>query len=370
MLKEEMLWYWFVNIPGVGRKTQKYLLDIYSSPSNLYQATHVEISRYIKNEKVLNGILDSKDEEKILKEYEVLSKKNIKFIHCYSENYPESLKHIDDSPLGLYIKGKFPVGNQKSIAVIGSRNCTRYGREMAAYFGRELSLYGFHIVSGLAYGIDGAAHKAAIEAGGYTIGVLGCGIDWVYPKENYDLFIQTEKHGCIVSEYNMGIPPKPGFFPERNRIISGISDGILVVEAKEKSGTFITVDYGLEQGKDIFAIPGRILDKNSVGCNNLIKYGAHVVTDVSDILDIYCMNENKTDKLVDVMDVNHIVNKNLLAPTEKMVYSCLQIEPKYLDDIISEVKIAPQEICKALNQLVLKGIIAETSRNYYAIKIV
>lgn len=213
------------------------------------------------------------------------------------------------------------------------------------------------------------AHTGALEGNGYTLGVLGNGIDRVYPDENYKLFTQMEKMGGIVSESNIGVPPSPGLFPQRNRLIAGFSDGILVIEAMEKSGTFITVDQGLEQGKDIFALPGRIMDVQSKGCNNLIKMGAHMVTEVSDILEILHFDSENVENSVEKQDLDSIIHKKSLAPLEKIVYSCLRIDSKYLDDIIREVQLAPQDVCMILNKLVMQGIVCETTRNYYAIKL-
>ena len=268
------------------------------------------------------------------------------------------------------MKGTLPDDKGCFVAVIGARNCTHYGREMARVFGRELSKAGVYVVSGLARGIDGMAHRGALEGGGNTVGVLGCGIDVVYPEENYELFISMLEKGAIISVSNMGIKPAAGLFPQRNRIISGMCDGILVIEATKKSGTFITVDQGLEQGKDIFALPGRLIDECSRGCNNLIKMGAHLVTDVNDILEILGSKspESYDYEAPDLLNTS-FHDKNLLAPMEKIVYSVLSVEPKYIDDIISQTRLAPGEVCKNINRMVVSGIIEEPIRNYYSIKL-
>lgn len=370
MMEKELYWYWFLNIPGIGRMTQKKILKKWKNPEYIYQASALELSPYLKKEAQLNMFYASKNPDTILYSYEKLLKNHINFIYYGCEEYPERLYYIPDPPLGLYLKGNLPVENRISIAIIGARNCTRYGMEMARYFGKALAQNGVNVISGLARGIDGYSHEGALLGNGYTLGVIGGGIDQIYPKENYKLYMQMSQKGGILSESNIGVSPCARLFPERNRIIAGLSDGILVVEAMEKSGTYITVDQGLEQGKDIFAIPGRILDKNSAGCNHIIKLGAHMVTDVQDILDAYGIHNISSDKLNDFHSMEGKDRKMLLAPVEKMVYSCLQIEPKYLDDIILEVKLAPQEVCKVLNKLVISDMITETSKNYYALKIV
>ncbi|MDE5863204.1 MAG: DNA-processing protein DprA, partial [Lachnospiraceae bacterium] len=242
MNKEDYYWYWFNNIPGIGRITCHKMLDIFGSPEKLYHAEEREIIKFLNRIPQREGFSISKDKKQILSSYQRLGEKGISFIHPESKEYPERLRNIPDAPVGLYVKGKLPSERQKAVAIIGTRQCTRYGSEMARFFGRELARCGVSIISGLARGIDGMAHCGALEAEGYTMGVLGCGIDVVYPRENYRMFLQMEEKGGILSENNIGIKPSAGLFPERNRLIAGLADGVLVVEAMEKSGTFITVD--------------------------------------------------------------------------------------------------------------------------------
>ena len=193
-----------------------------------------------------------------------------------------------DPPDILYVKGilskKLNIYNM-NIGVVGARNASVYGRELASFFGRELAKEGINIISGLALGIDGMSHRGALYAGGYTVGVLGCGIDVIYPRENAELFFEMYKNGAVISEYGPGVIPNPGFFPIRNRIISGLSDGLLVVEARKKSGSLITADLALEQGKQVYAIPGRITDKSSECTNNLIRQGAMCVVSPKEIIE-------------------------------------------------------------------------------------
>jgi DNA processing protein len=323
----------------------------------------------LKSQNVKEHYVKSKDRQSIQNGFARLLSGDIKFIYPGHHQYPKQFTQIPDAPMGLYLKGKLWMEGRKSVAIIGARQCSRYGLEMARFFGRELAKCGVTIVSGLARGVDGMAHTGALEGEGYTIGVVGGGIDQVYPQENYHLFMQMETRGGILSESNMGVKPVAGLFPQRNRLIAGLSDGILVVEAREKSGTFITVDQGLEQGKEIFSIPGRIMDSQSVGCNNLIKLGAHMVTEVDDILQILHMEEKSSPKLDYQKHAQDTSHKMSLAPLEKMVYSCLRIEPRYLEDVVKEMRVAPQDVCKALNKMILAGIVVEPLRNYYAIKL-
>ena len=373
MMREEHYWYWLCNINGVGRKTINKLLCEFESPENIYNEDDEEVLDIINAGRFkisVDGYVNSKNECFIMNGYEKLTEKGISFIYPKCVNFPEKLRNIPDPPYGMYLKGKLPDEEACVVAIIGARNSTHYGREMARYFGRELSKEGIIVVSGLARGIDGMAHRGAVEAGSYTLGVLGCGIDVIYPMENYDIYMELERSGGIISESNMGIKPNASLFPQRNRIISGFADGILVIEATKKSGTFITVDQGLEQGKEIFALPGRILDEKSVGCNNLIKMGAHIVTEVSDIIEILCGRSGEDNDIIKRMklsDVNR--RKNLLAPAEKIVYSVLSVEPKYIDDIIRETRLSPGEVCMNINKLFVDGYITEPARNYYSVKI-
>lgn len=369
MKKEDFYWYWLNNIAGIGRVAIRKLIEEYEKPENVYFADKKAISLLLQKENLIESFFLSKRKDVIEQGMEKLHTKNITFLHRESVNFPRRLYNIPDAPYGLYLKGSLPEEDKKAVAIIGARSSTRYGKEMARFFGRELSKCGISVISGLARGIDGMAHMGALEGNGYTLGVLGGGIDRVYPEENYKLFMQMERAGGIISESNIGVPPVAGLFPQRNRLIAGFSDGILVIEAMEKSGTFITVDQGLEQGKEIFALPGRILDVKSRGCNNLIKLGAHMVTEVSDILEILHLDSKNVKENSNIQDIGDKTHKKSLAPLEKIVYSCLRIESKYLDDIIEEVKLAPQDVCMILNKLVIEGAVEETTRNYYAIKL-
>lgn len=212
-----------------------------------------------------------------------LNTNKIKTIKLEDSFYPEKLKNIYAPPKTLYLLGNAELLKQKSIAIIGCRACTKYGSENAYKFAFELAKKNICIISGLAKGIDSFAHIGALKAHGSTIAVLGSGLDVVYPPENYELYKQiVQNGGAIITEYPLGSMPEKYHFPERNRIISGLSDGVLVVEAKKKSGTMITVEYALDQGKEVYAIPGNISSNNSYGTNELLKEGAIPVTNIED----------------------------------------------------------------------------------------
>lgn len=200
-------------------------------------------------------------------------------------DFPGRLKQIPDAPWGLYYVGKLPAEGKRSVAVVGARDCTEYGRFMAKQFGAALARAGVQVISGLARGIDGISQRAALEAGGYSLAVLGCGVDICYPEENRALYDALGADGGFCSEYPPGTPPKAAFFPPRNRLISGFADGLLVIEAKERSGTLITVDMALEQGREVYALPGRATDPLSGGCNRLIRQGAGLVSTPEELLE-------------------------------------------------------------------------------------
>ena len=209
-----------------------------------------------------------------------MKKNNIDIISIEDKQYPNILKEIYDPPICLYIRGNKEILNNKSISIVGCRKATDYGRKVARDFAYNISKQDINIISGLAIGIDSEAHLGAVEANKKTVAVLGNGLDTIYPKENIILSQKIlDSGGAIISEYPLGIKPKKENFPARNRIISGMSNGLLVVEAKEKSGTLITVDFALEQGRDVFVVPGNIVSENSVGTNDLIKQGAKLVTE-------------------------------------------------------------------------------------------
>lgn len=226
------------------------------------------------------------------KHIEFMVKNNVDIICIEDSEYPQILKNIYDPPLSLYVRGSKQILNQTCLAIIGCRECTQYGKNVAEELAYNISKQKINIVSGLAKGIDGIAHKGAILSGGKTIAVLGNGLDTIYPKENIALAKEILKTGgAIISEYPLGEKPQKQNFPERNRIVSGISRGIIVVEATQKSGTLITVDFALEQGRDVFVVPGDINKKTSKGTNELIKQGAKVITSYSDVIEEYNKGE-------------------------------------------------------------------------------
>lgn len=199
--------------------------------------------------------------------------------------YPNRLKLIPDPPEYLYVRGKLPEESIPSVAIIGARDCSEYGKKVAAWLGRRMGEAGIQVISGMARGIDGISQEAALDAGGSSFGVLGCGVDICYPRQNRNLYEKLCAHGGVLSEYVPGTPPKPQNFPPRNRIVSGLADAVVVVEARARSGTLITVDMALEQGREVYVVPGRVTDNLSAGCNRLMKTGAGILLDTEEFLE-------------------------------------------------------------------------------------
>jgi len=261
-----LYWIW---LSKLNINNKKELLDKYKTPESIWHASK-----------------KAKDIDMLKRYLEYMQKHEISLINIYDREYPEKLKHILNPPVVLYIKGNKDVLNMNGIGVIGCRLCSEYGKITASHISYDLVKNNICVISGLARGIDTYAHMGAIAGKGKTIAVVGNGLDTVYPRENEALFNKIiETGGAIISEYVVGTKPEAKNFPARNRIISGLSDGIAVIEAREKSGTFITVDFALEQGKNVYAVPGNITSFNSEGTNELIKQGAKVLTNVKDILE-------------------------------------------------------------------------------------
>lgn len=284
-MKNTLYWIW-LSILNLSQKNKNILLEIFKHPKELYKITKQKLEKITNSNELIELLLslNTKEEAKrILKESE---KENIKVITIEEKEYPQRLKKIEDCPFVIYAKGEYKLLNEeKIISIVGSRESSEYGRKTTLKFSYLLARKNYIIVSGMAKGIDSYAHKGALAAKGKTIAVLGSGIDYIYPKENEKLYNEIlEKQGLIISEYPLNTTPIPKYFPYRNRIISGLSDKVLITEAQKRSGSIITANLALEQGKDVYAVPGNITSYKSEGTNTLIKEGAFLVTSLEDIL--------------------------------------------------------------------------------------
>ncbi len=288
-IEEKSYKVWISLIKGLGIKKYERLIQNFGSKKNLWKATKKEIQEVEGiDEKLAELISNEVIKKDVQRHLDFMEKNQIDIISIEDKQYPDLLKKIYGPPLNLYIRGNKDILNLPSIGIVGCRDSTEYGKEISQNFAYELSKNGFNIVSGLAKGIDSFSHIGAVKASGKTIAVLGNGLDTIYPKENVKLSQEIlNSGGAIISEYPLGTKPEKMNFPARNRIISGMCNGILVVEAKKKSGTLITVDFALEQGRDVFVVPGNINKENSFGTNDLIKQGAKLVTNCDEIVEEY-----------------------------------------------------------------------------------
>ncbi|MCH5251996.1 MAG: DNA-processing protein DprA [Lachnospiraceae bacterium] len=353
-MEDALFLYWLGNLKGIGLRKEKLLLKQWKSPEKIYHAGKDELES-IKGigTKEVQTILSSRDKEVYRKQLEKLRQKKIRYISYFDENYPEKLRQIPKPPKHLYGKGELPDPAKVTISIVGARDCTCYGRDMARMFGYRLAKAGVQIVSGMAKGIDGWAHQGALEGGGKTFAVLGCGVEVCYPPVHRRLYDSIVRQGGILSEFAPYTGAKPAFFPMRNRIISGLADGILIVEAREKSGSLISADAALEQGKDVFVIPGRIGDELSVGCNRLICQGAIPVLSPGDILNYYGVEEYR----------NNI--EETLSGEEKNILSVLGTKPLHTVQIAAAVKLQETTVFKRLLGLKEKKLVREISRSYF-----
>ncbi len=283
---DDIYWLWLSRIKEIGPVTCFKLLKIFKTPEQIWKLSKEEIIKAGFTSKIacaLGNIEYRKDLEKYIN---YMKDNDIKILKFFDSAYANKLRQIYAPPVVLFAKGNINILNESSIAIVGCRFASKYGEKVAREFAYKLSRQNINIVSGLARGIDTCAHLGCMQANGKTIAVLGSGLDVVYPYENKNIFDNIIKsEGVVLSEYVVGTKPLPENFPRRNRIISGLSDGVLVVEAKEKSGTLITVDYALEQGKEVYVVPGNIDSINSYGTNNLIKQGAQLITSENDIIE-------------------------------------------------------------------------------------
>ncbi len=280
-------WIWFSRIPNLGNKKKLKLLKTYIMPEIIWNLSKEELLKVEGiGEEIASNITNSIYKENLEQYIEYMNKYKIEIITILDDEYPQKLRNIYDPPACIYVKGNKDILNNTSISIIGCRQCTSYGMNIAKCIAYNLSKNNINIISGMAKGIDSYAHMGAIMAKNTTIAVLGCGLDIVYPKENLKLFNNIlENNGAIISEYLIGTKPEKMNFPARNRIVSALSDGVVVIEARKRSGTLITVDFALEQGKEVYVVPGNVNSPQSFGTNELIKEGAKCITCAKDIIE-------------------------------------------------------------------------------------
>jgi DNA processing protein len=347
----EIYMLWLSSMMGhVDSRKLNFILEIYGTARDAFTAKDLSRAAALsaQAEKIFAQRNNLQYIENLL---ENLQNSGIAYFSREHERFPSLLKEIPDPPVGIFCIGELPSDNLNKVAVIGSRKCSEYGLMAARLFSKPLAEAGVVIVSGMARGVDSMAHRGALLGGGKTIAVLGCGADICYPSENKNLREEIIANGCVVSEYPPGTTPAPHFFPARNRIISGLSQGVLVTEAGKKSGTLITVNMAVEQGREVFAVPGNISSRLSEGTNCLIRDGATPVSDYTDVL--FSLNISREKENLHAEEKN---SKIILADDEKQVYDNLNFDPISVDMLIEITNLPPGRVLLICAQLEIKGL--------------
>jgi DNA processing protein len=342
----------FIDLLSIEKLTEHrlfLLLEYFKKPLAIANARHQELAAIVGQD-IAHRILSYKREETIKRKYDIWQKLHIDIIAYNSSKYPVWLRNIAQFPPVLFVRGMIKPDDEISVGIVGTRGATVYGKSIAERFAGEFARAGITVVSGMARGIDTMAHIGAIKNKGRTIAVLGCGIDRCYPPENRTLMKKIIETGAVVSEFNIGTPPLAHNFPKRNRIVSGLCKAIVAIEAKEKSGVMNTVNWALDQNKDVFAIPGNIYSKTSIGTNRLIKDGAIPVSTVDEILESLGIRYVRKE-----MEVRKIT----LNEAETKIWNRLSIEPMYLDVLSETLEESTGSILNTLLNLEIRGLVKQ-----------
>ncbi len=354
---------------GVGKVLYKRLILRFGSPEQVFAARKSDLAQVDgMSPKALQGIKDFKGWEKAKNETEKARALGAGIITFTDPRYPQNLKEIHDPPPYLYVRGELVGGDKISVAMVGSRNASHYGLGETRRIAADLAAKGITIVSGGARGIDTEAHRGALSGGGRTIAVLGCGIDVTYPRENGELFKKISESGAVITEYPVGTPPDKANFPPRNRIISGISLGVIVMEAARDSGSLITAACSVEQNRDVYALPGNVSADNSRGVNSLIKKGAKLIEGPADVLeDLFPYMKGYVSELN--LDYGDTPGKAAvmpsLAPDEMSVYGQISLEPVHVDVIAEKTGFPVSRILSMLLDMELRGLVRQISGMNY-----
>ncbi len=334
--------------PGIGPVRLRRLLEHFRSPERAWQASAMELRQAGLDEACIGSLLDTRRRVSLEREMARINALGITLLTWDDRGYPDRLRHIYAPPPVLYVRGTLLQG-EPMVALVGTRRPTPYGREAARRLAHDLAQNGVTVVSGLAIGIDSEAHQAALAAGGRTVAVLASGVDSVYPQRNRELGARIVDQGALVSDYPPGTAPEPRNFPPRNRIISGLSLGVVVVEAGQRSGALITSDFAAEQGRDVLAVPGSIFSPASRGCHDLIAQGARLVRGVEDIL-----QELNLDRAVEQQEARRIVPE---SEVEASLLGLLAAEPQHVDELAQAAGLPIAVVSATLTLMELKGLV-------------
>ncbi len=353
-------WVGFNRVYGVGPAKFRALIDHFGDLETAWQAAPPELKAAGLDRKSIENLLNTRAKIDLDQEIDRVDKAGARTVIWDDADYPPLLKSLPDAPPVLYVKGQLNTADREwTVAIVGTRRATAYGRQVTEMLATDLVHNGITIVSGLARGIDGYAHEAALRAGGRTLGVLACGIDQVYPPEHAKLAARIVEQGALLTEAPCGSPPEGGNFPARNRIISGLSLGTIVVEAAETSGALITSDRALEQGREVFAVPGSIFAKSSLGTHRLLKEGATLVTSAQDVLEALNLK----------MVAAHSEARAVIPedPTEAKLFVLLSNEPTHIDYLVRECGLPVAQVSSTLALMELKGMIRQIAGMQYVV---
>lgn len=346
-------------VRGIGPARARILLNHFGTAEAAWLADEGDLRSSGLPKGVIENVLRLRSGIDLDRVMEKLEKRAIAVRTWDDPNYPRLLRDVANPPPVIYMQGQLRNDVEWAVAIVGTRRASSYGKEAARRLSADLARNQITVVSGLAKGIDTVAHSATLEAGGYTIAVLGCGLDYVYPPENRALSARIVEQGALVSEYPLGTPPESGNFPPRNRIISGLSLGTVVVEAGKRSGALITASFALEQGREVFAVPGNIYNRGSKGTNRLIFEGAHPVADVRDILE--CLNLNMVE--------DHQIARKILPAneTEERLLQYISAEPVHADELGRQSNLPSATITSTLTVMELKGLVRHVGGMKYVL---
>jgi DNA processing protein len=352
-------------VADIGSIRLKKLLEHFNRPQDILKAPEQELTAVSGIAEKIAAQIRSLKKEDLDREFSLSRKLGLKIITCEDKDYPQNLKNIPDPPIVLYVRGELKVEDNFSIAIVGSRRASYYGLSCARQFARDLACLGFTIVSGMARGIDTYAHRGALSQGGRTIAVIGSGFNYLYPPENKELAQEISGNGAVISEFAVNTKPLPQNFPRRNRLISGLSLGTLVAEAAVNSGALITADFALEQGREVFALPGKVDSTTSFGTNGLIKQGAKLVSCVEDILEEFASTVAKRENPVNICQPSGRDGTKIdylqsgLTQEESFLCGLIADEPVLLDDIVEQANLNVPEVSRILLGLEMKKLIKQ-----------
>ncbi len=358
-MSDRKYWVGFNIVPQIGAAKVRAMIDHFGDLERAWHASAAELAQAGLDRRAIDNLIDKRNTLDLDAEMAKIEQHGITFLTWEDADYPPLLQQVYNPPPVIYVRGQLCPQDQWAVAIVGTRKATLYGRQVAERLSADLAANGITVVSGLARGIDAVAHRAALDAGGRTLAVLGCGLDLVYPAENRQLAHDIVKQGALISEYPLGTPADARNFPPRNRIISGLSLGVLVVEAGVQSGALITVEFAIEQGRDVFAVPGNILSKSSEGCNRLIHDGAKMVLGVQDVLE-----ELNLSMVTQQAEARAILPDN---ETEARLLKLISNLPTHMDELCRQTKLPIHEVSSTLAMMELKGMVRQVGGMNYVL---